>query len=238
LDTATGNAAVFHGIINDVSTSPFIISKIISDTLLEIGYPNISYAGMGTTDQTAIISFDHTALTVFPGVSALTTDGLGSYSPFTIVKSGLNYLSILSGNERWGDYSGSQRKYNEPGIVWVNGLWANASRKNTTWIGELSLTSLAGINEQPIISSINEMMLFPNPTADLMNVTLSLEKTEYLQFEIYDLTGKMVKVLLREKVKAGKNNFSFSTSPLSNGIYFLKVTSSNKEILTQKFIKN
>jgi hypothetical protein len=48
----------------------------------------------------------------------------------------------------------------------------------------------------------------------------------------------MVKVLLREKVKAGKNNFSFSTSPLSNGIYFLKVTSSNKEILTQKFIKN
>lgn len=238
LDTATGNAAVFHGIINDVSTSPFIISKIISDTLLEIGYPNISYAGMGTTDQTAIISFDHTALTVFPGVSALTTDGLGSYSPFTIVKSGLNYLSILSGNERWGDYSGSQRKYNEQGRVWVNGLWANASRKNTTWIGELSLTSLAGINEKPASSSINEMILFPNPTADLMNVTLLLEKVEYLQFEIYDLTGKMVKVLLREKVKAGKNNFSFSTSPLSNGIYFLKVTSSNKEILTQKFIKN
>lgn len=237
LDTASGFAAVFHGIINDVSSSPYITPKIISDTLLEIGYPNISYAGMGITDQTAIISFDHTALTVFPGVSALTSDGSGNYSSFTTVKSGVNYLSILSGNERWGDYSGSQRKYNQPGRVWVNGLWANASKKNTTWIGELSLSSLAGIAETPQ-NSMNELSLYPNPTSDLMNVTITLDKKDYLQFEVYDITGKLIKVLLRDRVKAGINNFSFSTAPLSNGIYFLKVTSATKEILTQKFVKN
>lgn len=237
LDTASGFAAVFHGIINDVSTSPYITAKIISDTLLEIGYPNISYAGTSSTDQTAIINFDHTALTVFPGVSALTTDGLGNYSPLTTVKSGANYLAILAGNERWGDYSGSQRKYNQPGRVWVNGMWANISRKNTTWIAELSLSSLAGIIETPK-NSMNEMSLYPNPTSDLMNVTITLDKKDYLQFEVYDITGKLIKVLLRDRVKAGINNFSFSTAPLSNGIYFLKVTSATKEILTQKFVKN
>ncbi|HEY0031320.1 MAG TPA: T9SS type A sorting domain-containing protein [Bacteroidia bacterium] len=237
LDTVTGNAAVYHGIIHDVSSSPYITANIISDTLLEIGYPNISYAGTGTTDQTAIINFDHTALTVFPGVSALTYDGIGSYSPFTTIKSGTNYLSILAGNERWGDYSGSQRKYNQPGRVWVNGLWANATRKNTTWIAELSLSSLAGVSET-VSTNLNTLSLFPNPTSDLMNISVSLEKPEYLSFEIYDITGKFVKVLLRDKVKAGINNFSFSTSPLSNGIYLLKVTSGSKEILTHKFIKN
>ena len=92
-----------------------------------------------TTDNTSIISFDHTAITVFPGVSALTSDGLGNYSAMTTVKAGASYYNILSGNERWGDYSGSQRKYNQPGRVWVNGMWANASKKNTTWIGELWL---------------------------------------------------------------------------------------------------
>ena len=237
LDTATGNCAVFHGIINDISTSPYITANIISDTLLEIGYPNISYAGSGTTDHTSIISFDHTALTVFPGVSAVTSDGLGNYSPITTVKAGVNYMSILSGNERWGDYSGSQRKYNQPGRVWVNGLWANSARKNTTWIGELSLSSLAGVSEQPT-NSMNEVSLYPNPTSELMNVSITIEKSDILKFEVVDVTGKLVKVLLQDKVKAGKNNFSFSTTPLSNGIYFLKITSATKEILTQKFVKN
>jgi Secretion system C-terminal sorting domain len=238
LDTATGNAAVYHGIINDVSTTPYVTANIISDSLLEIGYPNISYAGSGTTDYTSIISFNHSALTVFPGVSALTCDGNGNYSAFTTVKAGANYFSILAGNERWGDYSGSQRKYNQPGRVWVNGMWGNASKKNTTWIGELSLSSLAGINTPTPTSELNQVSLYPNPTADLMNVTLSLDASDILTFEVLDVTGKQVKILLQDKVKAGKNNFSFSTSPLSTGIYFLKITSATKEILTKKFVKN
>ncbi len=237
LDTATGNCAVYHGVIHDVSSSPFITSHIISDPILEVGYPNISYAGISSTDQTAIINFDHTALTIFPGVSALTTDGLGNYSPFTTVKSGTTYISVLSGNERWGDYSGSQRKYNQPGRVWVNGLYANASKKNTTWIGELSVSSLLSVSEQSS-NSMNSLFLYPNPTTDQMNVTITLESADIIQFEVLDVSGKVVKLLLRDKVKGGKNNFSFSTTPLANGIYFLKVTSATKEIFTQKFVKN
>lgn len=236
LDTASGNCAVYHGIINDVSSSPFITANIISDSILEIGYPNISYAGSGTTDHTAIINFDHTALTVFPGVSALTSDGLGNYSPMTTIKAGVSFFSVLSGNERWGDYSGSQRKYNQPGRVWVNGMWATASKKNNTWIAELSLSSLAGVAEQSN-NSMNELALYPNPTTELMNVSITIEKSDVLKFEVLDVTGKLVKVLLQDKVKAGKNNFSFSTTPLANGIYFLKITSASKEILTEKFVR-
>jgi hypothetical protein len=195
-----------------------------------------SYAGSGTSDNTAIINFDHVALTVFPGVSALTSDGAGNYSPFTTIKAGANYLSILAGNERWGDYSGSQRKYNQPGRVWVNGLWSNTSRKNTTWIAELSLSSLAGVADME--NSSNEMSLYPNPTSDLMNVEITLDKKTYLNFEVVDLQGRIVKLLVRDYVKAGKNNFSFSTAPLPAGVYFLKVVSAEKEILTKKFVKN
>ena len=71
-----------------------------------------------------------------------------------------------------------------------------------------------------------------------MNVSITIDKTDVLKFEVVDITGKLVKILLQDKVKAGKNNFSFSTTPLANGIYFLKITSATKEILTQKFVKN
>jgi len=116
-------------------------------------------------------------------------------------------------------------------------MWANASKKNVTWIAELSVGSLAGVNEQTNATS-NDVSIYPNPTAELMNVNITVEKSDVLKFEVLDVNGKLVKVLLQDKVKAGKNNFSFSTTPLANGIYFLKISSSTKEVLTQKFVKN
>ena len=50
-----------------------------------------------------------------------------------------------------------------------------------------------------------------------------LEKNEYLNFVVYDLAGKTVKVLLREYLKAGLHQFSFSPQPFESGNYILKV---------------
>ena len=235
LDTATGNAAVYHGVIHDISTSPYITSRILGDSVLEFGYPNISYTGNNATEDNAVINVDHAAATVAPGVSALNTDGLGNYSSLSTLKSGTDYLRVLGGKERWGDYSGSQRKYNQAGRVWVNGLYANSAKQNVTWIAELSTNSLTSINSAD--KTDNSMNIYPNPTAEYMNIQLVLEKPDYLQFQIFDANGVAVKELLRERVKAGKNNFSFSTTPLAVGNYILRVTSGNKEVFTQKFQK-
>lgn len=237
LDTASGNAAVYHGVIHDLSTSPYIVGQILADTLLEYGYPNISYSGNSASNNNAVINFDHSAASIFPGVSAMLTDASGNYSPLTTVKPGVGYLRVLGGNERWGDYSGSQRKYNQPGRVWVNGLFANTSSQNTTWIAELAETSLAGIDKSEAVNNNNSMSIYPNPTAAQMNVQLFLDKSDYLQFQLFDANGKLIKELLRERVKAGKNNFSFSTEPLSPGHYVLRVGSSQQEVLVEKFQK-
>jgi hypothetical protein len=236
MDTATGNAAIYHGIVSNVSSSPSLAASIISDTLLEFGYPNISYIGVGSSDNTAIINFNHTALTVFPGVSALTSDGNGNYSSPTTIKTGANYFGILAGNERWGDYSGSQRKYDQSNTVWINGMYATSGKKNNTWIAELSLNTFAGISSLKTNNS-NQLSLYPNPTFDMMNIEFSIEKTDYLSFELYDLNGKLIKLLMRDRVKAGKNDFSFSTNPLNAGIYLLKISSGNREIFSKKIIK-
>lgn len=239
LDTASGNAAVYHGFISNLTGIKQIHAHILSDTL-DLGYPNISYTGNGPGDNRAIINVNHSSATVNSGWSAYNYDGNGNYSARKQVKAGNTYVNILSGiYERWGDYTGSQRKYNENGVVWAVGSYGNlagaTNRRNATWIAELTLdgSSLSVKNE---IKSGN-LHVFPIPSTEIIHTQFTLEKSKYLQFNIYDLNGKMVKQLLREYVKDGENQFSFSISSLSTGMYIFKIESENELIFQQKIIK-
>ncbi len=138
VDTSNGFAAVYHGFIDSLTTNPQFSGHIIGDTLLEFGYPNISYSGRHPCDQETIISFDHTAGDVFAGMSAIYYGNDRNYSDVFRLKDGAGFVDIQFGAvQRWGDYTGSQRKYDEPGTVWVSGTWGSANRENRTWISEL-----------------------------------------------------------------------------------------------------
>jgi len=236
LDTTHGKTGIYYGHITQPATAPVLTASILGDTAVYTGYPNISYAGKGTGDQSAIISYDYSAATVDPGMAAVATDGTGNFSSPLIVKNGLGFMSILSSVQRWGDYSGSQRKYDEPGVVWVNGLYGASTHRNSTWIAELSF-SPAGINS--LNQSLSpEVSLFPNPTAAMLTVSFTLPATEYLSFEIFNAEGRLVQLLLRDKVKAGKNEFSFNTAALPAGTYILRIGYGEKEAYSKRFIKS
>ena len=133
-DTVSNTSACYHGIISNLSTTQNIILNTISSDTLSYGYPNISYAS-NNGDNTAIIHFLKASSTVFPGYFALRSDGLGNYSEPINVKSGLAFHSGLGGSmERWGDYTGSQIDYANPGFVWVNGSYATTNHKVNTYI--------------------------------------------------------------------------------------------------------
>lgn len=233
LDTSTGNASVYHGIIDNVSSAPAVTGHIFSDTL-EFGYPNIAYAGKGPAGDTAIIGFLHTNSSVFPGVSAVLYDG-SNYSTRTVTKTGLGYINLLSGTDRWGDYTGMQRRYNSPGTVWMNGMYGISNHTHSTWITELGSSADVGINapQQPA----TEVNVFPNPFAETVEVTFTADREEQLEFAVYDVNGRLVKLLLRERVIPGVNRFSFSTGALAKGTYFLKITSPGKVFVTKKIVK-
>jgi hypothetical protein len=55
---------------------------------------------------------------------------------------------------------------------------------------------------------------------------------------LYDLKGTLTKHLYHDKVKQGRNVFSFSTSPIVQGTYIIKITSAGKLIHSQKIVKN
>jgi hypothetical protein len=232
-----GFAGIFHGIITGVTTGNINISaNILGDEILDFGFPNISYTGNSGTDNQSIITFNHTAPTVFAGMSAIYTDGNGNYSPVTTIVNGLNYVNKMQGYyERWGDYSGSQRKYNEPGKIWATGYYGTSNRSNGTWIAEVATPTVTFIMGP---QSVQNAKIFPNPSSERINVNFEAEKEANLSFTIVDLSGKTVIHLMNERCKIGLNQFSFALDKLEKGVYFLSINDGNNLILNKKIIRN
>ena len=249
---ANNHSTIYYGVIsNPQSAQPSVAGYIMPNDSMDFAYPNISYAGNSPTDNTSIISFDHSSDKVFPGCSAIRTDGTGNFSDVLRIRNGVNYINLLnSGQERWGDYSGSQRKYNGNGVVWMSGYYAcnggsSYPKAHAAWVAELKLDSLSisdtavsYVNIKNERNNIEQTMVYPNPSHQIFSVDISLANPEYLNFQLLDAQGKLVEVLLSDWVKGKENQFSFSTKDLEVGIYFLKITGNYKTNLIKKIIIN
>ncbi|MFN4122557.1 MAG: T9SS type A sorting domain-containing protein [Flavobacteriales bacterium] len=237
LDTTRGTAGIYHGFILDYENNPSIRHNILSDTV-DLGYATLNYLGNGAGDNRAIITVNHSSPTVFSGCSAYSFDGTSNYSQRLQVKEGENFVSVGFGTfNRWGDYSGAQRKYNEDGVVWMAGSYGRSNRTNGTWIAELKWLddSFVGISENQ--SEHKTPKVFPNPSMDQISVSFVAEKSELMSFKLYDIQGRLVKIILKDLTKKGENLFSFSTQPLPAGTYILRIESASGMVHQQKIIR-
>ena len=168
---------------------------------------------------------------------------MGDFSPVLRIQNGTTYVNLLSATqERWGDYSGSQRRYNDPGKVWMSGYNTYAYSgsypfAHRAWVTELGLSPFIVTDIKSEIKTDNgSANVFPNPTRDIFSVELNLPQPEYLSFELYDQQGKLIATLLRDWVKVTQNTFSFSTQSLSKGIYLLKIKGNYNTAITKKVV--
>ena len=96
----------------------------------------------------------------------------------------------------------------------------NVSNFNTAITQALAAT---GINE--VSSESINMTVFPNPANNLVAVNYNLSEQNKVSFDIFNLLGEKVQSFIGEEKAAGKNEQKFDISTLTNGLYFLKITS-------------
>lgn len=138
-DLLSNRAAVYYGIITDPLNNPSCTAEHISGNSIDYAYPNLAYAGNETCEDQFLIGFNYTSKTDFPGTAAVTTDGQGNFSPVLRLKEGENYVNRLpDAYERWGDYFGIQRKYND-NVVLASGFYGTSTRANTAYTHVLAL---------------------------------------------------------------------------------------------------
>ena len=91
-----------------------------------------------------------------------------------------------------------------------------------------------------IVSGIEQislqLMVYPNPTTDLLNLIVE-NYTNYgnesLSYQLFDVSGTLL-----ESKKLQGDEMSISMKELSSAIYFIKVSSNQKALKTFRIIKN
>jgi hypothetical protein len=118
INPETGLSAIYHGTIS-WSDGYEVKGALISDEIKDFAYPNIAWSGNENCDREVIINFLYSAPTVFPGSAVVYMDNDRNYSEVKIIKEGENIVDRLPGGyERWGDYTGLQRRFENPGAVY------------------------------------------------------------------------------------------------------------------------
>jgi len=88
-----------------------------------------------------------------------------------------------------------------------------------------------GLEEDLLL--IASAKVFPNPTADKIQLRLELEDINNLSYQIYDINGKL---LQSEKILQFTTEIQLSQLPTS--VYFLKIIRNNNLLKTFRILKN
>jgi hypothetical protein len=103
--------------------------------------------------------------------------------------------------------------------------------------GKSSFSSIVLINNKQI-NKLELVCLYPNPVINSFNLVIDAIKDENVQVSVTDIEGKIV--LLENKfVKKGENILNLNVSAITNGTYFVKLTSANNsQTSILKFVKH
>ncbi|MBX7140857.1 MAG: FG-GAP-like repeat-containing protein [Chitinophagales bacterium] len=103
-------------------------------------------------------------------------------------------------------------------------------RVNSDWtVKQFFMTSPLKLGE----AVSNSLEVYPNPFQQSATITYSTANDALVQIALYDLSGKLMKMLLNENVSSGMHTLSLSSEGLSQGIYFLKFQV-NDELMVKK----
>ena len=190
----------------------------------DYSYPGIASFTSNATDQSVRIGFLRSSDAIFPEVRVVNCDNDFNWSPSVLVKSGENYVNIVSGDERWGDYTAMSRDHwNGEPAVWLSGSYGgditsrNAFNTWKTRVAKVTGGNASSVSNPQIIS---EGHSFPNPFADRFNYS----------FELLTSDGKIIHEFFEDRLRKGSHTVRFNNQMLMAGTYFLKIIVNGKTI--------
>ncbi|HEY9113907.1 MAG TPA: C25 family cysteine peptidase [Bacteroidales bacterium] len=91
-----------------------------------------------------------------------------------------------------------------------------------------------GINENETAGS--QIQVYPNPASESLNIILRSENEQIIEMNLLDMLGRKVRSSsVKQQLKKGTNYMQLNVSNISHGIYYLTISTFDKN-LTQKII--
>jgi len=208
----------------------------------DYSYPSIAPFTKSQSDQTSIVHFAATGLNSYPEMRAKVFNHDFSFenSQDIFMGSGSMKESCYNperGYARWGDYSGIAYKYGEstPTVIVAGSVAGSGNNTWWTYIAELEATETATATDENFEKA--EVKVFPNPTVEMINVSVLTESTQKVQFILNQSNGTSISNMFTGVIHPGDNDFTFDVSTLSPAVYYLTIKNDQNEILkTEKII--
>jgi len=127
--------------------------------------------------------------------------------------------------------SGNATFYAAGNAVNSNG-GTSGDRVGTTALTVTNINTALSKNPGNVVHGIS---VFPNPATDLASVSYYLSAEQNLSIELTDISGKLIKTIVNEKLQAGPHSNIIDLKGITKGIYFIK-TSAVGEKISQKLI--
>ncbi len=162
-------------------------------------------------------------------VTGIVGDGTGN--PQNIVTVGYDPAGV----QKWVlTYNGTGNEFDSGNALWVDGagnvyVTGGSDNPNNTDFITLKYSSTIGIQQvsTELPSEFSLSQNYPNPFNPVTKIRFSVSNefsNANVRLAIYDITGKMVKELLNEQLKAGVYEYGFDASNLPSGVYFYKLS--------------
>lgn len=118
-------------------------------------------------------------------------------------------------------------------IIVLKASGSNPTNNDYLWVDNLAFSgTVTGLNNQESI--LSNVIVFPNPSADIINVDVNVQSEQNVMIELIDITGKVV---IRKDAGSlqGKSKQSINVNGISKGTYIIKIVS-EKATETRKII--
>lgn len=234
---STLQAHLMHGTIHNPLQNPKITAKLITDDSLEFGYPAIVSTGKNQGDPAALISAVYSSKYHYPGTGCIYMNRYGEYSNFQKLKTGssiINYTFINPDEQRWGDYEGIQRKYNEDGVFYMVGSYGKTNSM-------FAYIARVKINDENTKDPIQNIRIFPIPAKEIF-VELDLltgdNVTNWYNITLVDMAGKQAGDAQYLLLQRGINLLKINSEQFATGTYVLQIRKKGetKVIHSQKIV--
>lgn len=106
------------------------------------------------------------------------------------------------------------------------------------WKSESFSTKGGSTSAPSIIAETNiDVNIHPNPVADVAQIAYKLDKSGDVEFQIFDIQGRMVKVINLNNQSAGDGELSVEVNDLESGAYLIRMNANDQKKTSRFMIK-
>ena len=103
---------------------------------------------------------------------------------------------------------------------------------------KLDSPDFVGIGENQVEQIVSDFIVYPNPASNAAIVSLHASRSAELRVEMYDITGKLIRVVHDGQIKSSIKEISLDVRDLQKGLYFLSIQGNNGYRKTSKLMVN